>query len=494
MARRPVPTLRVVSYWQPGGEVEGKCAARPLSIDAMKMTQRRIADMSEGAAAQSGAGIRPAAQGGAQTKSPAPSQDAERARMMAAYQVRMGLIGCGAQGVALLDALQSAFGAQVAAVSDLYSGHLDRARQLLGADVSIHNDYREILDQKDISTVLIATPDHWHAEIFRAAALAGKHIYCECPLGHTLEEGTAMAQAEEDHQSIVQVGTAQISSQACKLAREMIDKGELGKVYLISGNFDTDTSVGAWQAPYPPNASPDTVDWKTFEQPLQDKHDFDLARFFRWRCYWDYGSGLPGDRFADYLAVVQWAMNSGPPEKAMASGGLYRWKDGRETPDVFHSTFTYPEGFMVSLRATQTSSGGGRRLSFFGTDATLVLDPHGAKLLPESKIEPYEKSVEAWPTDYRDWFYMMHDLDRQGRPRRPAPPRVEEEEFASAENEGDILRAHVNDFIAAVRARKPATMTARKGFESSIGIHLANLSYREQRPVGWDRQKGVVTD
>ena len=118
----------------------------------------------------------------------------------------------------MLEGLQSAFGAEVVAVSDLYAGRLERARQVLGAGASLHHDYREIVGRKDVSAVLIAVPDHWHAEIFKSAAQAGKHIYCECPLGHTLEQGAAMVEAAERHQNIVQVGTAQISSRGA-LAR-----------------------------------------------------------------------------------------------------------------------------------------------------------------------------------------------------------------------------------------------------------------------------------
>ncbi|HEV2178044.1 MAG TPA: Gfo/Idh/MocA family oxidoreductase [Terriglobia bacterium] len=402
-------------------------------------------------------------------------------------RVRLGLIGCGAQGNRLLLQSQSTFGLEVVAVSDLYDGHLERAREIAGSGTAVSRDFRSVLDRADIDAVIIAVPGHWQKAIFEAAIQSGKDVYCEGPLGHSLEQGASVVAAAEKSGRIVQMGNRDPSSALCLEAREIVQGGHLGRVYLVKGDWNSTGSIAAWQFPYPPDASPQSIGWSQFEQPVKAAHAFSLQRFFRWRCFWDYGSGLAGDRLIDALTVVHWIMKSEAPAEVVASGGLYRWKDGRDVPDVFRAAFHYPEGFSVELSASQAGSRTGRQLQFLGSEASLTIGEKGMRLDRAPAVEPYAETAEPWAETYREWYYMMHDLTRAGETISQMPPALRQTRMSVPETSLLGENAHMLNFIECVRSRKPALVTARMGWQAAIAVHLANQSYHLRRIVEWDR-------
>ncbi len=404
------------------------------------------------------------------------------AQRMPAARTRLAIIGFGAQGVRLagMAAAGGALGVEIVAVADLYDGRLLRAKELLGEKLETTRDYRTILDRKDVDAVVIATPDHWHAALCREAAAAGKDVYCETPVTHALDEGAAIQTAVDGAKRVVQVGGAWINSPLFDRAREIINSGKLGTVTLVSGAWDTASAIDAWQFPFPPDASPESVDFKTFLGAAPAR-DFDLHRFFRWQRYWDYGTGLAGERFVPQLTAIHWLLGCGAPVRASASGGIQRWKDGRQVPDVFAASFDYSEGFTVNLTASQAGGRRPRELQVVGTDGTMTIDFRQLKVYPEPVLEPYTDVGEAWPKNYRDWFYMMHGLGNQGQPRTPEMVQVSER-YELPEGVGGPA-AHLTDFVNSIRSRQQPRESLQLALTAATGAHLANETYRQQRPA-----------
>ncbi|MGH9466980.1 MAG: Gfo/Idh/MocA family protein [Terriglobales bacterium] len=412
---------------------------------------------------------------------------------------KLGLIGCGVRGVAHLLALQGARGVRVAAVADLYDGHLQRAREITSGSFTppdqllATRDYRQVLARQDLDGVILAVPDFWQERIFAAAMAAGQAVYCEAPFGHTAAAGAAMLAAAQKSKTVVQVGSGVTSAKACQRARDIIAGGQLGTIYLVDAVRNIGTALGSWRSPYPPDASPATIDWNTFQQAAAHPQPFALPRFFRWRCYWDYGSGVASDALIDSLTAVQWILDCPAPTRVNASGGNYRWRDGRETPDIFQAQFAFPN-FELHLSCAMTTSQRGHKLSFHGSTATLVLeDTRGdgfdaVRVVPEPEVEPYVVTVAAWPAEPRQWYYMEHGLDASGNPSREPPATEAGESWSVAGGDTDapgqdaygdrLAGRHLAIFLGALRGRMPVAETAQLGQQSARLAHLADDAYR----------------
>jgi predicted dehydrogenase len=412
-------------------------------------------------------------------------------------QIRLGLIGCGTRGVSHLLSVQKSAFAHVAAVADLYDGHLQRSREITANSPTpiqlFTRDYRQLLGRADVDAVILAVPDFWQQRIFTDAVGAGKPVYCEAPFGQTMAASEAMLAATNKSGVIVQVGSGAPSSAACQQAREVVGSGRLGEIYFVEIVRDVATSLGSWRAPFPPDASPETIDWDAYLPGTDHSRPFDLSRFFDWRCYWDYGSGVAGDALIDSLTALHWIMNCGAHTSITTSGGNYRWHDGRETPDVFHADIAYPS-FALHLSCAMTTSNRGHKLSICGSDATLVLeDSRGAgfdslRVRFEPDAEPYASAVAAWAEQQRQWYYMMHGLNAAGHPGAELPITPVEEDwnnFAEDESAGagddSLLSRHLGVFLAAILRGKEINEPAALGFEAAKLAHLTDESYRRSR-------------
>jgi predicted dehydrogenase len=216
-------------------------------------------------------------------------------------RVQFASIGTGTRGCELLQASLAVPGIECVAVCDLYDGRHEAALETLQKQVPVTRSYKEILDRKDVDAVIVAVPDHQHRRIVIDACAAGKDVYCEKPMSHTVEDGFAMVEAVHKRNRIMQVGSQRVSSIVYEKARDLYASGALGDVFFIEGSSDRNSPSGAWVYPIPPDASEQTIDWNAF---LGDapKRPFDAARFFRWRCFSDYGEGLAGDLFVHLLS------------------------------------------------------------------------------------------------------------------------------------------------------------------------------------------------
>ena len=395
-------------------------------------------------------------------------------------RVRLGFVGFGQRGVQLARAARSLPGVEILAVADSYDGRLARAREIAGDQVEAVRDQRRVIESREIDAVVIATPDHWHAPLALAAAEAGKDVYCETPLTHARSEEAALARAFAGPERLLQCGGGRVTSPLYLAAREQLQSGRLGRVTLVSGVWETGSALDAWLPPFPPDASPATIDFAAFLGGAPER-EFDLHRFFRWQRYWDYGAGLAGARFAPQLGVIQWLLGANQPQRVTAAGALSRWKDGREVPDTLSAVFEYAEGFTASLTASQ-NGGREQELRFVGTDGTLVIGESRLTILPEATGEPYADLGESWPKAYRDWFYMMHAVGADGQPRGGPSVAKTAEVFELPAGTG-AAAAHLADFVDAVRTRRAPKEGVALGLAAAAGAQMANEAYRQRRSV-----------
>jgi predicted dehydrogenase len=252
--------------------------------------------------------------------------------------VTIGLIGAGIRGLELMQVALND-GAKVAMVCDLYDGHLRRAREIQSGTPTTR-EYEKVIARPDIEAVLVATSDHWHAPIAIAAMRAGKDVYCEKPMAHTIPEAIEMAKVSRETGRVIQVGSQSLSMTSTRKAKQWIDSGAIGSVFMVQCSIYRPNAIGAWRYPVPPDASPETIDWTRY---LGDtpKRPFDAQRFFQFRNWWDYGTGIAGDEYVHLLSRVHYLLGVQYPRSAVAEGGLYKWKGDRDVPDVHNTLYDY---------------------------------------------------------------------------------------------------------------------------------------------------------
>jgi predicted dehydrogenase len=279
-----------------------------------------------------------------------------RGRISPNDNINIALIGAGGMGTEDVKTALQVPGAKLVAACDLYDGRLKEAKTKWGQDIFTTRSYKEILNRKDIDAVIIATPDHWHQQISIDALKAGKHVYCEKPMVHSIDEGPAVIAAQKQSGKVFQVGSQGVSSLGNEKAKELLKDGAIGQLNYAEGFWARHSPLGAWQYPIPNDASPQTVDWDTFVSNTT-KRPFDATRFFRWRNYRDYGTGMSGDLFVHLFSSLHFITDSLGPNKVYSSGGLRYWKDGREVPDVKYGCgYGMPLPVVTSLFVTIASS------------------------------------------------------------------------------------------------------------------------------------------
>src|SRR5215831_10310047 len=327
--------------------------------------------------------------------------------------VRFASIGTGVRGCELLEASLRVPGVECVAVCDLYDSRHNAAREAIKKDVPATRDYRSILDRKDVDAVIVATMDHQHRKVVVDACAAGKDVYCEKPMSHTVEDGFAMMDAVQKGTRILQIGSQGVSSILYAKAKEIFDSGKLGGVFMIEAYSDRNNASGAWVYPIPPDASEQTIDWNAFLDGAT-KRPFDPVRFFRWRCFADYGEGLAGDLFVHLISGIHFITGTNMvAERAFSTGGLFRWKDGREFPDLIETFYEYPN-FRATLRCNLNNEGG-EFIGFFGTKGTMIIKDTTLTYKPQdTRPQPEAYSIYGWPAklrnEYMEQFRKEHPL------------------------------------------------------------------------------------
>jgi predicted dehydrogenase len=282
----------------------------------------------------------------------------------------------------------------------------------------------------------------------------------------------------------VTIGSQRVSSILYIKAKEIYDSGKLGEVFAINAYWDRNSPSGAWVYPIPPDASEKTIDWNAF---LGDapRRPFDPVRFFRWRCFTDYGEGLAGDLFVHLISGIHFITGTSTvAQRAQSSGGLFHFKDGREFPDLIETVYDYPN-FRVSLRCNLNNDGG-EFIGFYGTEGTLLIKGNTLSYTPQdTRPEPEGYSIFGWPADLREQYLAKWHQEHPLPPPLTSKVDAEEEAYALPPGYSDIPD-HQANFFHSVRTRRPVVENEVFGNNAAIGCHLANFAYANKCVAVWD--------
>jgi predicted dehydrogenase len=354
--------------------------------------------------------------------------------------IRIGVIGAGGRMNSLLDAADKAGLCQIVAVCDVYGPHRDAVQQRANGLATTHVDYREVLD-KDIDAVLIASPDHWHVAMAADAIKAGKDVYLEKPVTHTIEEGATLTHAVRSSKQILQCGMQQRSWAHFRDAVDLIQGGSLGRVVQVRTYW--------WQN-YGRNwptklIDQQSLDWKRWLGSAPDQ-PFSEEKYHRWRWYWNFGGGAMTDLFTHWIDVAHWAMKSDQPQKANMLADKYMFEEW-DCPDTIQAAFRYP-GFDVVYEGMMHSSIDDGGLEFRGTEATLKIDRGGFTIY------------------------------REGAPRGENPVLTERSTL-----DGTI--SHMQNFFDCVKSRKEPNAPVETGVAAARAGQIGNLAYQRGGQVTW---------
>jgi predicted dehydrogenase len=410
-------------------------------------------------------------------------------------RIRIAGIGMGIMGFGNCYTAIKVPGVELAAVCDLYDGHLEHAKAEFGNHLFTTRNYEEILARPDIDAVFVSTPDHWHDHITIAALKAGKAVYCEKPMVQHIDEGKAVVDAQRKYGKVLQVGSQRVSSIVMAKAKELYQSGAIGQLISAEAWVDRQSANGAWQYSIPTDASEKTVDWNRF---LGDapKRPYDPVRFFRWRNYQDYGTGVGGDLFVHLFSGMHHILDATGPELIFATGGLRYWKDGRDVPDIQIALMDYPEtashpAFNLQMRVNLISGdGGGWMNRLVGSDGVLEVGWSGL-VLRRSKVDPYPGygGWDTWNTftaaqqkDYEKWYNAKYP------PRAPEIQEPKEQQWLAPEGYDERLDHHRN-FFDCMRNGTTPVEDGVFGFRAAAPSLAANISYFEKKLVKWDGVK-----
>jgi len=349
--------------------------------------------------------------------------------------------------------------------------------------------YTEMLESPDVDAVLIATPDHWHAQMCIDAAAAGKHIYVEKAMTRTEEDTHRMYDAVKASGVVFQLGHQQRQTESHIKAKEVIAAGILGPLNLVETTTNRNDEWGAWVWEFHEAGSPETIDWEQFQGPTENRYPFSLERFFRWRCWYDYGTGLSGDLFSHEYDAINQILEMGIPRTAVASGGIYFFKDGRDVPDVWQAVLEYPDRDLTLVYSATLSNGRSRGRVFMGHDATMEVD-NGLRITADRSSTRYEEKIEEGVIDTSRPMFTF----QPGFTGVDAITSATAEYFASrgllyTYRGGRLVNAyhlHIQEWLDVIRHGGETSCNIERGFEEAISCHMATRAYREGRQVRWD--------
>lgn len=369
--------------------------------------------------------------------------------------IQVGCIGTGGRCRRLMQALATLPGVRITAVCDVWEVHLEEGRKLAAAGVATTQDYRALLERRDVDAVLIGTPDHWHVPMTIAACEAGKDVYVEKPLTHDLAEGPAVIEAVRRHQRIVQVGLQQRSMPHLIEAAQIVRSGQLGTIHKVhlSWNRNTPRATAAL-----PAIDPRSVDWPRFlgNAPQQP---FDPYRFRNWRWFWDFGGGIFTDLMVHWIDVVHWFLGLDHPALAVSIGDHFQAQGLWEAPDTVQTLLRYPEKKVQAyFEGTFVNARSAAMCELMGTEATLYVDRGRYEIHPErrSKLAPRQQVLGEGPRGAD--FYAQPDGER----------------------------LHLANWLECVRTRQQPACPVEEGVRSAAAAHLANRALRGGGVAHWE--------
>lgn len=425
------------------------------------------------------------AQGGPQILS-------RKSRVPANDRLNIACIGMGLMGFGDVRSALRQPGVELLHVADCYQGHLDKTKADFGSEVKTTMNYREVLDNPEVDAVIIATPDHWHHIIAEEAMQKKKAVYLEKPMVQHIEEGPRVIKAERESGLPLQVGSQYGSSIVFHKAKELYEAGEIGKINFAEVYFDRFSALGAWQYSIPPDATPENCDWQMFQGHASDL-PFDPVRFFRWRNYQDYGTGVAGDLFVHLFTMLHTITGSYGPERIYCTGGLRYWQDGRDVSDVMMGLLDYPEtdthpAFNLSIRVNFVDgSGGGQQTRLVGEEGEMELTPNRItirkKKLPEAPGFGGWDTYEVFTDDTKKEFEKQYYAQYADAKARMIPPKEMTFESPRGYNMRDD---HFADWVNAIRTGQKTIQGGIFGMRAAGPALASNVSHYKNRIVYWD--------
>lgn len=394
-------------------------------------------------------------------------------------RIAVGVLGVGGRGTyvgrVFAKVGQAQNPCQVVAVCDVYQKRVDQNKEFHKCDGYL--DYREVIARKDVDAVIVATPDHWHAKMALEAMDAGKDVYLEKPMCHTVEEARRLIEKVKRTGRIIQVGSQTTSADQWWKAKKAIADGAIGEMIMSQGSYHRNSRDGEWNWKIDPDAGPDKtgaayIDWNMWLGPAP-KRAWNPDRFFRYRKYWDYSGGTATDLFFHVAAPLNICWSEAQfPYKVMAGGGNIIFKDGRDVPDTFHLIAEYAKGHSVVLTSSMANSQHIPGL-IRGHEGTIIMVEHGQ----------FEGR-----TDYITL-----------RPERRVMSDAYKAKFGAEDvkipvDKNDAMTTHVDNFLACMRSRKKPTLDVETAARAQVLITMAVQSFREGRILYFDERRfRVVT-
>jgi predicted dehydrogenase len=364
----------------------------------------------------------------------------------------------------------------------------------MGKEPPQYKTYIELLDAPDVDAVIIATPDHWHAPIAIEAAKRGKHVYCEKPVSWSVPELYELVKVVKEKGVVFQLGHQGRQTESYTRAKEAIEKNVLGKVNLIEVCTNRNDPNGAWVYPIHPEANPSTIDWNQFigQAPF---HEFSLERFFRWRCWWDYSTGLNGDLLTHEYDALNQIMKLGIPDSVTSSGGIYFFKDGRTVPDVLQVVMEFPKHDLSFLYSATLASNRSRGKVIMGHDASMEISDR-LVIKADHGSTQYKEKIESGLIDVNTPIYSF----TPGKKGADGFATATEQYFASrgllyTYRDGkrvDTTHLHIREWLNCIKAGVQPSCDINQAFEEGISAHMATKALLENRRVFWDEDKQEI--
>jgi predicted dehydrogenase len=375
-------------------------------------------------------------------------------------RINLGLIGCGDRGMQIWPIFLKQPEVNPVAVCDVYQPYLAKASGAAGNKVTTHEDFRRLLESKEIDAVIIATPDHWHALQTIAACQAGKDVYVEKPLSLTILEGRKMVEAARKNNRVVQTGSQQRSGSHYQKAVKLVQEGGIGAVHKITVGYTRNAMPGFSPEPWLGKELPKELNWDLWlgPAPAVPYDPFRCHYHFRW--FWDYSGGQMTNWGAHNLDIARWALNARAATAVSAFGGRYEIKDGGETPDVQEVLYSFP-GCVITWSGREVNRTRDEYLSFNGTKGTLSIMRNGFTVAPET------------------W-------------RKKESP-----EIAPLEVKGDgpeMQRSHIRNFLECVKSRQRPVADVEEGHLTATMCHMGNIATRLGRSLRWDAAREEFID
>jgi predicted dehydrogenase len=364
--------------------------------------------------------------------------------------ISVGVIGAGGRGKYHIAQFKEV-GAKVDAVCDIYEPNLEAGLKLANTGAKPYRNYKKMLEDKSLQAVLIATPDHWHAQMTIDAVEAGKDVYVEKPMVHKIAEGFRVIEAVRRTKRVVQVGMQRRSYDVFQEAKQILDSGVTGEIRLVNSwwlNNQSGLRQGKLQG---------KLDWQQWLGSAP-KREMDPLRFYNWYYFWDYSGGLMVGQAAHVVDAIHWMMNSRYPVAVTCAGGRVNLV-GAEVPDTTCMSIEYPENYLavftLGYKAMHYPFSNDQLMQFHGNKARYDVGREGYALYPESK------EVDAKPTK---------EVKRPGT-------------FEPA------TRAHIRNFLECIQTRKDPNATVEMGHSTAIVLCMAMESLQQGRRMRWDASK-----